>query len=322
MSVQSNNPANTGVSQVTAPPASAADPDALEGTTANRPRRHRAYNREHNSPLFYVALSLIAMVFIVPVVWMFLTSFRVSEDTRAIPIQLIPRRFTLGAYRMILDPNSEAAGANPVPTWFLNSMIVATLGTVWNIVVASMAAYPLARMQFKGRNLLFATLIATMFIPGFIFLMPNYLMMDRLHWLDTIWALVIPGAAGAFGVFFLRQFFLSIPHELEESALIDGANQWTIFTRIIVPLSEPALVTLAVLSFLGHWNDFIWPLFVLFSPEKLTLAPGLATLKGAYVTDYPVVMAGATVAAVPVLILYVILQRYVIEGVASSGLKG
>ncbi|CAI9409043.1 MULTISPECIES: carbohydrate ABC transporter permease [Aestuariimicrobium] len=293
------------------------------GSESSRRMTHkRSYNRDRNGPIFYVVLVLIALLFIVPVLWMFLTSFRVSEETRAIPIQLIPRHFSLRGYRMIFDPASDSAGANPVPRWFLNSLVVSTLGTIWNLVVAAMAAYPLARMQFRGRNLLFGTLIATMFIPGFIFLMPNYLTMDKLQWLDSYWALVVPGAAGAFGVFFLRQFFLSIPRELEESALIDGANQWTIFTRIILPLSKPALVTLATLSFLGHWNDFIWPLFVLFSPEKLTLAPGLATLKGAYVTDYPVVMAGATVAAVPVLILYVILQRYVIEGVASSGLKG
>ena len=301
---------------------SATKTERVDNDSALTITHKKAWNRERNSPLFYVGLVLIALLFVVPVVWMFLTSFRVSEETRSIPIQLIPRHFSLRGYRMILDPASAAAGVSPVPRWFLNSLVVATLGTVWNLLVAAMAAYPLARMRFRGKNLLFGTLIATMFIPGFIFLMPNYLTMDKLQWLDSYWALVVPGAAGAFGVFFLRQFFLSIPRELEESALIDGANQWTIFTKIILPLSKPALVTLATLSFLGHWNDFIWPLFVLFSPEKLTLAPGLATLKGAYVTDYPVVMAGATVAAVPVLILYVILQRYVIEGVASSGLKG
>ncbi|MGJ6979125.1 carbohydrate ABC transporter permease [Aestuariimicrobium soli] len=308
---------------MTATTAPRTDPAPPEEPSRERRITHkRAYNRDHNSPLFYLVLVLIALLFIVPVLWMVLTSFRVSEETRAIPIQLIPRHFSLRGYRMVLDPASDGAGANPVPRWFFNSVVVATLGTIWNLFVAALAAYPLARMRFRGRNLLFGMLIGTMFIPGFIFLMPNYLTMDKLQWLDSYWALVVPGAAGAFGVFFLRQFFLSIPRELEESALIDGANQWTIFTRVILPLSKPALVTLATLSFLGHWNDFIWPLFVLFSPEKLTLAPGLATLKGAYVTDYPVVMAGATVAAVPVLIVYVFLQRYVIEGVASSGLKG
>jgi len=135
-------------------------------------------------------------------------------------------------------------------------------------------------------------------------------------------ALIVPGAAGAFGVFFLRQFFLAIPRELEESALIDGANTWHILTRVVLPISKPALVTLGVLSFLGNWNDFVWPIFVLFSPERLTLPAGLASLQGAYNIDYPVIMAGATIASVPVLILYIFVQRYVIEGVATSGLKG
>jgi multiple sugar transport system permease protein len=152
--------------------------------------------------------------------------------------------------------------------------------------------------------------------------MPNYLLMDQLAWLDTLIALIVPGAAGAFGVFFLRQFFLSIPRELEESARVDGANTWQILTRIVLPISKPALVTLGLIAFLSNWNEFIWPIFVLFSPERLTLPAGLSTLQAAYNIDYPVVMAGATIAAVPVLILYVFVQKYVIEGVATSGLKG
>ena len=190
------------------------------------------------------------------------------------------------------------------------------------IVVASMAAYALARMKFRGQRFIFGLIIATMFIPGFIFLMPNYLLMNELGWLDTLLALIVPGAAGAFGVFFLRQFFMGIPRELEESALIDGANTVQILTKVILPISRPALVTLGVLSFLANWNDFVWPIFVLFSPERLTLPAGLASLKGAYNIDYPVIMAAATIASVPVLILYIFVQRYVIEGVATSGLKG
>ena len=161
-----------------------------------------------------------------------------------------------------------------------------------------------------------------MFIPGFVFLIPNYLIVDRLGWIDTCWASSSPGAAGAFGVFFLRQFFLSLPAELEEAALIDGANRWQIFTQVVLPLARPALATLAVLSFLANWNDFLWALYVLFSPEKLTLPPGLATLQGAYTTNYPVIMAGGVLASVPVLVLFVLAQRYVIEGVARTGLKG
>lgn len=281
------------------------------------PRRRRAYRRDRNGPLFWIAIVVLAAIFVIPIIWMYLTSLRTEGDSRTIPLRLIPEELTLSAYRFVFFDSQ-----NPVLLWALNSFIAATLHCVLVLIVSSLAAYALARLRFRGRNALFAILIATMFLPGFVFLMPNYLLVDTLKWTDTLWALVVPGAAGAFSVFFLRQFFLSIPRELEETALIDGANQWTIFTRIILPLSKPALVTLAVLAFLGNWNDFIWPIFVLFSPERLTLAPGLSTLQNAESSNYPVVMAGATIASIPVLILYVLLQRYIIEGVANSGIKG
>lgn len=280
-------------------------------------RRRRAYRQDRNGPVFWVGMILLALVFVVPLLWMFLTSFRTVEDSRRIPMTLIPDEFTLRAYRLLF-----ADEQNPVFLWAANSFIAAAAHAVLVVVVASMAAYALARMQFRGKNALFVIIIATLFVPGFIFLMPNYLIMDQLGWLDTLIALIVPGAAGAFGVFFLRQFFLAIPRELEESARIDGANTWQIFTRVVLPNAKPALVTLGVLAFLGNWNDFIWPVFVLFSPERLTLPAGLATLQAAYNIDYPVVMAGATVAALPVLILFIFVQRYVIEGVATSGLKG
>ncbi len=222
------------------------------------------------------------------------------------------------AYDVILT----TGGQNPVLRWAINSFAAATLHAVLVVVTASMAGYALARMEFRFKKAIFAVVLATLFVPGFVFLMPNYLLMNRLGWLDTLWSLVVPGAAGAFGVFFMRQFFLAIPRELEEVALIDGANAWTIFTRIILPNTKPALATLTVLSFLANWNDFIWPLYVLFSPERLTLPAGLKLLQGAYTTDYPVIMAGATLASLPVLVLYIFVQRYVIEGVARSGIKG
>ncbi len=280
-------------------------------------RRRRAYRQDRNGPVFWVGIVLLALVFVVPLLWMFLTSFRTVEDSRRIPMTLIPDEFTLRAYRLLF-----ADEQNPVFLWAANSFIAAAAHALLVVLVASMAAYPLARMQFRGKNALFVIIIATLFVPGFIFLMPNYLIMDQLGWLDTLIALIVPGAAGAFGVFFLRQFFLAIPRELEESALIDGANTWQIFTRIVLPNAKPAMVTLGVLAFLGNWNDFVWPVFVLFSPERLTLPAGLATLQAAYNIDYPVVMAGASVAALPVLILFVFVQRYVIEGVATRGLKG
>jgi multiple sugar transport system permease protein len=185
-----------------------------------------------------------------------------------------------------------------------------------------MAAYALARMEFRGKKLLFGMIIATLFVPIFTLIIPNFLIIDRLGWLDSLWALVVPGAASAFGVFFLRQFFLGLPRELEEAALLEGANAWQIFTKVILPLSKPALATLAVISFLTNWNDFIWPVYVLFSPDNFTLPPGLGTLQGAYSVNYPVIMAGAALASIPALILFMVTQRYVIEGVSRSGLKG
>jgi multiple sugar transport system permease protein len=287
-------------------------------TAAVQPaKRHRTYHRDRNGPIFWVGMVTLALVFIVPILWMYLTAFRTQADTRQVPLNIIPEELTLDAFRVIF---SDAT--NPVLIWAVNSVVAATLHSVIVLVVASMAAYALARMPFKGRGMVFAVIIATLFVPGFIFLMPNYLLMSSLGWLDTVLALAVPTAAGAFSVFFLRQFFLALPRELEESALIDGANTWQILTRIILPVSKSALITLGMLSFLTNWNEFVWPVFVLFSPERLTLPAGLSSLNGAFDTNYPVVMAGATIASVPVLILYVFVQRYIIEGVATSGLKG
>jgi multiple sugar transport system permease protein len=151
---------------------------------------------------------------------------------------------------------------------------------------------------------------------------PNYEIVGRLMWLDTLTAIIVPTAASAFGVFFLRQFFMQLPRELEESAFLDGANRWQVFTKVILPLSKPALATLGLLSFLTNWNDFLWPVYVLFSPENRTLQAGLATLQSANSVRYDLLMAGAVVASLPVLLLYVFAQRYVIEGVSRSGLKG
>lgn len=287
------------------------------GRTTNTEPRKRTYHRERNGPFFWVGIVILALVFTVPILWMYLTAFRTQSDTRRVPLNLIPEEFTLDAFRVIF---SDAT--NPVLLWAVNSLVAATLHTLIVLTVSSMAAYALARMQFRGRGAVFAVIIATLFVPGFIFLMPNYLLMNSLGWLDTVLALAVPTAAGAFGVFFLRQFFLALPKELEESALIDGANTWQILTRIILPVSKSALITLGTLSFLNNWNEFVWPVFVLFSPERLTLPAGLSGLNGAFDTNYPVVMAGATIASVPVLILYIFVQRYIIEGVASSGIKG
>ena len=270
--------------------------------------------RSTRNPLFWLMLLLLTLIFVGPLVMVVLTSFKTRVESQSVPPTILPSQWTLGAYRTLLaDP------AAPILRWFGTSLLAATLHATLVSLVASMAGYSLARLRFRGRNAVFGLIISTMFVPGFIFLMPNYEMMSKLSWLDSIQALVVPGAAGAFGVFFMRQFFLSLPIELEESARIDGAGPLTTFFRIVLPNAKAALTTLFVLSFLANWNDFVWPVYVLF--DKLTLPVGLSRLQGAYTIDYPVIMAGATIAALPVLILYVILQRYIIQGVANSGLK-
>jgi multiple sugar transport system permease protein len=266
----------------------------------------------------YAILLLLTAVFAVPLLWMVLTSLKSYPDAQRIPPTWLPDPIDVYGYRQLISAGSQ----NPVLRWFANSMLAAALQVLLVLATASMAAYALARMRFRGRGVMFGVIVATLFVPPATLIIPNFLIVDTLNWLDTLLVIVVPGAASAFGVFFLRQFFLSLPGELEEAARLDGASQWQIFTRVVLPLSKPALATLAVLAFLTNWNDFLWPIFVLFSAENLTLPAGLGLLQGAYQTDYPVVMAGAVLASVPVLILFVIAQRYIIEGVSRSGLKG
>jgi multiple sugar transport system permease protein len=268
--------------------------------------------------LSYAVLILLTLMFVAPLLWMLSTSLKPNTATTALPLSWIPKPFSNEGFSTILGSNSQS----PALRWFLNSMVAGLANMALILVTASMAAYALARMEFRGKRVLFAAIISTLFIPPIILLMPNYQIVDQFGWLNTLLAVIVPGAAGAFGVFFLRQFFLSLPRELEEAAMLDGANRYQIFFRIILPLSRAPLATLAVLSFLTNWNDFLWPVFVLFTPGSLTLPPGLSILQGAYTTNYAVIMAGGVIASIPVLIVFILAQRYIIQGVARSGLKG
>lgn len=283
-----------------------------------RPNYEPSFFRRYARPLSYTALVILTALYVMPFIWMVLSSFKTNAEATAQPPTWLPEQFTTGSYQTIGDTTSQT----PVFRWFLNSLLAATGHTLLVLITASLAAYALARMKFPGKRLIFGLIIATLFLPPVIFLTPNYLIVDSLGWIDTILAVMIPGAASAFGVFFMRQFFISLPRELEEAALIDGANHFQIFTRVILPLSKPALATLAVLSFLTNWNDFLWPLSVLVSPDSLTLAPGMNLLQGAFTTDYAIIMAGGVIASIPVLIVFILAQRYILEGVAQTGIKG
>jgi multiple sugar transport system permease protein len=288
---------------------------AVEPVEQPRGRTRRGPPRPVATTALYVVLILLALVVILPLVWMVLTSFKTDADAIRNPYSL-PSPFSLDAYRTL------SSGQQPILLWLWNSFVAATLQTLLILVTASMGAYALARLDFAGKKVVFGLIISTLLVPPVVFLIPNYLIVQNLGWLDTILAITVPGAAGAFGIFFLRQFFVGLPVEIEEAARIDGAGDLRIFLQVVLPLARPALATLAVLSFLNNWNDFLWPVYVLLSPENMTLQPGLSMLQGAYRTHFAIVMAGAVVASVPVLVLFGIAQRQIVESVTGAAVKG
>ncbi len=261
----------------------------------------------------YVVLTLIAIFFIAPMLVVFATSFKYGAEVFN-DRGLIPANPGLENYQQLLGANSQFYN------WFLNSVIVSTVGTIVTVVLTALSAYAFARIDFPFKNLLFALLITTLLLPGVMFLVPQFKLFATFRLYDTLVALMLPGIASVFGVFFMRQFFLSIPVELEEAAYIDGANRLRTFFNVILPLTGPALATLSVITFLGFWNDYLWPLIM--CENNCTLPAGLRFLQGQYTANYGLVMAGAVVTAVPVLIIYVALQRFVIQSVTSSGVKG
>jgi multiple sugar transport system permease protein len=260
-------------------------------------------------------LILFTLFFLMPLLWMFVTAVKPFEEW--VQSNWIPRNPTLDNFRSIFsDPTL------PAMRWFANSLGIASVFTALVLIIDSLAGYAYARMEFVGRNALFALLLATLVMPGLMFLIPNYLTLNRLGWLNTYQGVMAPGLAGVFGVFFMRQFFQGVPKELEEAARIDGASTWTTFYRVVLPLAKGALATLGVITFMASWNDFLWPLLVLNERTMQTLPVGLATIQGQYTFDYGKLMAGAAVTAIPVLILYMFLQRYIVQNVAMTGLKG
>lgn len=264
----------------------------------------------------YATLIVVALFFVFPLLWMLSTAFKL-ESAVFTDKGLIPQSPTLENFRRIFF----AGGNTPVFRWFLNSVIVAGAGTALTVILTSLSAYAFARMQFPGRRLLFGILITTLMLPGVMFLIPQFLVVDILRINNTYPALILPGLAGVFGVFFMRQFFLGIPIELEEAAIVDGANRLRTFWSVVVPLAGPAIATLAVITFLAYWNDYLWPLIVC-QGDGCTLTAGLRTFQGAYTASFGLLMAGATLAAIPTLALYIVAQRWIVQSVASAGIKG
>lgn len=288
-----------------------AKPTTTTGGLTTRQRRYIGWG------IMYFVLGLISLVFLLPIIWMISTSLKPKAEWFTREIEWIPRTLTFENYEKIFNNPST-----PIGNWFLNSIVVATLATIATLAIDALAAYAYSRMEFPGRKIIYTLLLATLFLPGIMFLVPNFMTIYNLKLLNTFAGVILPGLAGVFGVFFLYQFFATIPRDFEEAAQIDGASSFQTFYKIILPLSRPALATLGIITFLASWNDFLWPLLVLKDRNLQTLPPGLRTLQGAYTSEYGLMMAGAVIVAIPVLILYITLQRFIVASVASSGVKG
>jgi len=278
--------------------------------------------RDTQGLLLAAALGVLAVLWLLPVVWVVVTSLKPTANIIRVPPEWIPWPVTLEHYVEVLFSSSRTARIGRA---FVNSLVV-SLGTVILVVgTSALAAYPLARMRFPGKTLVFSVIVGSLMIPNAVVLVPQYVLVQRLGWLSTYQGLIVPEAAVtfAFGVFLLRQFFLTIPHELEDAALIDGANAWQVFSRIVVPLSQPVLAALAIFAFRSAWNDFLWPLIAVNKAEMFPLPVALALLRGAYSSEsYGPIMAGAALSALPLLIVFLIANRRIVEGVRLSGLKG
>lgn len=265
--------------------------------------------------LAYALLTVAAAFMVVPFVWMLSTSLKADQYVLSMPPQLIPDPLTLESY-------TRLAELFPIARMVFNSVLAAGVTTLGQLITCSMAAYAFSRMRFRGSNVLFLLYLATLMVPQQVTITPLFILVRYLGWINSYPGLILPGVFSAFGTFLLRQFLVSLPRELEEAAFLDGASHWTVFTRVIVPLAGPALATLAVFAFMGSWNAFLWPLFVVRDPELMTLPVGLATLHGRYLTQWNLVMAGSVIAVVPMLIVYLFAQRYFVQGVVLSGIKG
>ena len=266
--------------------------------------------------VLHIVLILGACMMALPFVWMVLSSLKDLSQVFVVPPKWIPDPFIWSNYK-------DSLTALPFGRAYFNSFYINIIVVVSQLVTCSMAAYAFAKITFPFREPLFVLFLATMMVPGQVTIIPLYLIMKNIGWLDTHLAIIVPSALlHAFGVFLLRQFFRGIPKEMEEAAIVDGANRWTIYARIMIPLIKPALSALGIFTFLGMWNNFFNPLIFLSSTDKFTVPMMLNLYRGMYATDWTLMMAGASIALVPVLIVYIIGQKYIIEGVTLSGIKG
>lgn len=265
--------------------------------------------------LVHVILLLGVGVTVFPFLWMVLSSFKTIAESMAIPPTMFPEVFSTQAYTKIFE-------TLPFAQIYMNTIITTVIVVVGQVALCTLAAYAFGRIEFPGKNAIFILILSILMVPGQIFLIPQYLIIQNLGLVNTMTALFLPSLFSAFGTFLMRQFFMSLPKELEEAALLDGCNRFQIFGKIMLPLVKPGIVALVIFVAKFAWNDFMWPLIVNSDPSKMKLAPALSLLKGQYANNFPGQMAGAVVSVIPMVILFFIFQKQFIEGVAQTGIKG
>lgn len=280
-----------------------------------RRTREAGFGEPRPNWIAYVVLGLGLVIVTSPFVWMALSSLKGEGEIRRVPPTWLPEAPTLDNFRELFDRLD-------FPQFFTNSTLVAAVVTIGNLVFCSMLGYVLAKSDFAGKKLLFRLVLGTLMIPGMVTLVPLFVLIANMGLVNTYAGLILPFLAAPFGVFLMRQFFLGIPDELIDAARVDGASEARIFVQVVMPLAKPALATLAILTFLGSWNNFLWPLVVATTEDKYTLPVALALYStGQNQTDYGLLLAGAVVVVVPVLVVYLALQRYFVQGVAMTGIK-
>lgn len=262
-----------------------------------------------------VLLAGLALSMLLPFLWMISTALMGEMEVYQFPPRFLPSEWRWSNF-------GEAMRLQPFGRFFLNTALVAVVSVAGQLLFCSMAAYAFARLRFAGRDRLFAVYLATMMVPAIVTVIPAFLIITTFGWINTYWALFTPTLSSVWGIFLMRQFFLTIPRDLEDAARVDGASEWTIFWRIVLPLSRPALATLAVFAFMGSWKDFLWPLLVTNRTEMRTVEVGIAGFSTMYTTDWPHQMAAAVVVMLPIVIVFIVAQRYFVRGITLTGLKG
>ncbi|MBI4546575.1 MAG: carbohydrate ABC transporter permease [Ignavibacteriae bacterium] len=265
--------------------------------------------------LTYLLLLVLAATMLLPFLWMLSTSLMSELEVYQFPPKFIPSAFKWSNF-------VEAMTLQPFGRFFLNTAIVSLASVAGQLIFCSMAAYAFARLRFRWRDKIFALYLATMMIPAIVTIIPAFLIINMFGWMNTYWALFTPTLSSVWGIFLLRQFFQTIPKDLEDAARIDGASDWTIFWRIILPLSKPALATLAIFAFMGSWKDFLWPLIVTNRMDMRTVEVGIANFSTIYQTDWSHQMAAAVVVMLPIVLVFFFAQRYFVRGITLTGIKG